>query len=471
MRLSLRRDQTRIPLLGAFASLLFLATLALIARAALRRVTFADLDDELQTLSVAIGSDLELQGIGAVQHATLRAGVESNTLAFRLQRHSAILFDKGQVIALAGDLIRQPIQAAAASFARRPEGTFTAVEPFSGLGWHCRFRVAHLSGAAAGATLIIFRSIDPTMRALQRVDLALVLFVVGGVIGSWAIIAIAVRRALRPVEMVTSIAEKSDATDMSRRVAVTTGGEEIERLTGVINSLFERLGRSFEAQRRFVADAAHELKTPAAAILAEAQEAMRSDTPAEQRSELLQSIAASARSLAAETNDLLTLARAESSQRTFIPFDLADVARAAIQACQPLAREKKIEIALSCNGDLTLLADRVALETTIENLVSNAVQYSDPGTRVDVSVRDDRDNVVIEVADQGPGIDPQDRERIFDRFVRLPHARRVSPSGSGLGLAIVAQAVRNHDGVLAVRDSPAGGALFSVVIPRQKKSA
>ncbi len=471
MTLSLRRSQIRIPLIGAIASLLFLASLAVITRTIVRKVTMDDLDEELETLSVAIGSDLELQGIATVEHAALRAGVESNTLAFRLERHSAVLLHRGRVIATAGELARRASGPAVQALASRPEGTFTAVEPFSGQHWRCRFRVTHLSGAANGATLIVFRPVEPTLRTLDRLDFALALIVILGVAGSGAIIAYAVRRALRPVEEVTRIAAKAEASDLSHRVEVTASGEEVERLTAVINSLFDRLERAFESQRRLVSDAAHELKTPAAAILAEAQEALRSDTPEMQRQELLKSIASSARSMARESDDLLTLARGETLRSETRPVDLREIAVLAVAASQPLARERRMELRLEVEGMTVVEGDAAALERMVANLIANAVRYGLNASDVLIRVSGGESQIEITVADRGPGIPEADRKRIFERFVRLPDARRLRPEGSGLGLAIVAQAVRNHGGSIEVLAREGGGAVFVVTLPRRRPSA
>ncbi|HKR66136.1 MAG TPA: hypothetical protein VJZ00_20565, partial [Thermoanaerobaculia bacterium] len=289
--MNMRKSQVRIPLMGAIATLVFLAALAIVTRIVVRSVTFSDIDDDIDTLSIAIGSDLELGGLSALEASPLHAGVERNTMAFRLERHSAVLLDRGAIVAVAGDLMHRQDAAAARRLAEHSERPFTALEPFSGLRRQCRFRVLRLSGAARGATLIVFRSIEPTLLMLHRLDLSLLSLVLLGVLGSAAILAHAVRRALTPVETVTRIAESTEAQDLSRRVEQPRGGgEEVEHLTRVINSLFERLERAFDSQRRLVSDAAHELKTPAAAILAEAQEALRDDTRDAQRRQLLESI-------------------------------------------------------------------------------------------------------------------------------------------------------------------------------------
>jgi signal transduction histidine kinase len=449
--------------MGAIASLVFLAALALVTRTVVRSVTISDIDDDIDTLAVAIGSDLELAGLSALESSPLHAGVEKNTMAFRLEHHSALLLDRGAIVAVAGDLIHRPDAQAAQRLGQHSERPFTTFEPFSGQRRQSRFRVLRLSGAARGATLIVFRSIEPTLLMFHRLDLALAAIVLLGVAGSAAILAHAVRRALVPVETVTRIAESTEAADLSRRIEQPSGGgEEVEHLTRVINSLFERLQRAFESQRRLVSDAAHELKTPAAAILAEAQEALRADTPDDQRARLLESIARSARELARETDSLLTLARGDSPRRDWQATDVRELVEHAVAL---LARRGTI--ATSFDGDLVIDAQAAMLERAIANLVLNAVSYTAEDTAVEVSAMGSASDVTITVSDRGPGIAPEDRDRIFEPFVRLPHARKSTPEGSGLGLAIVAQSVRNHRGEVTVTDREGGGAVFMVRLPRR----
>lgn len=465
--ISLRRSQVRIPLLGALATLLFLAVLAFVTRALVHDLTYRDIDDELETLSVAIASDLEVEGLARVEaEAALHTGVEQNMFAFRLEHHAALLVAPNRLIATSGDLARRASIDETAVIRRRPESTFTEAEPFTGQHRKCRFRVAHLSGRAQGATLIVFRSIEPTLRTLRRIDLGLLLVVLLGTLGSGAIVALAVRRSLRPVEDVTRIAEAAQATDLSRRVTSRGGGDELQRLVNVINSLFERLERAFESQRRLVADAAHELKTPVAAIVAEAQEARREDTPEDQRKELLDSIVASARSLARETNDLLTLARGEASQAEHRRVDLREVVESARAALDASMRERGMQLAIATSGSTVIDGDDASLRRLVANLLANAVRYSRDGADLTASVAEMEGGVSLKIADRGPGVDAADRERIFERFVRLPSARASNPDGSGLGLAIVAQAARNHNAALDVSDREGGGAVFTVTFPK-----
>jgi signal transduction histidine kinase len=176
--------------------------------------------------------------------------------------HSAILFN-GEERALTGD----PLEQASVTFAPyRPEEVPTPPSRPTASGPPLPLPGLALHGKAEGATLVVFRWIGPPLRALARVDRTLAGMVLLGFLGTAAILAFVVHRAIRPVEEVTRMAEEAEASDLSRRVRVSSGGEEFRRLADVVNALFDRLERAFAGQRRLIADAAHELKTPTAVL-------------------------------------------------------------------------------------------------------------------------------------------------------------------------------------------------------------
>jgi signal transduction histidine kinase len=292
-------------------------------------------------------------------------------------------------------------------------------------------------------------------------------FVVLGFLGTAGILAGAVSRALKPVEEVTALAERVEATDLSRRVRVSTGGEEFRRLTAVINSLLERLENAFRAQKRLIADAAHELKTPTAVLVGEAQEALRPDASTEERQESLATIERVSRGLAREVDSLLHLARGDGAlpgRRRVV--DLATIAAEAVDTTEPLGIPRHVRCVFAHNGPALVTGDRDALSRLASNLVSNAVLYTEPNTTVEVEVGSDEQQAFLEVRDRGPGIADDERDRIFERFVRLEPARQRNPEGSGLGLAIVDQVANSHQGRVHVLARPGGGTIFRVVLPK-----
>jgi signal transduction histidine kinase len=464
--LSLDRARTRIALSGALVTALFLAALALGARTRIRKLAFEEIDGELDTLSVAIGSDYELVGLKEEERQALKAGLEANMFEFRLGSHSAILFNGDVPVALTGDLLRSQERVSLANYLERPEAPYTAIELYSGQNRTCRFLVTHLQGKAKGATLVVFRWIGPTLRSLARVDNALGGMVLVGFLGTAAILAFAVHRAIRPVQEVTLLAEEAEVTDLSRRVRVSSGGEEFRRLAAVINSLFDRLERAFRAQRRLVADAAHELKTPTAVLVGEAQDALRPEATEQERRRSLQTIADVSKGLAREVDGLLLLARGDAASPQRIEMlDLSDVAEEALASVAALGTNRGVLCAVSRSGDTRLRGERAGLLRLVSNLVSNAILYSNAGGMVDVRIAGAQEAIVLEVADHGPGIAQDDRERIFERFVRLEQTRERNPQGSGLGLAIVEQVVAAHGGSVEAGENEGGGAVFRVTLP------
>lgn len=460
-----RKAHTRIALFGALVSFLFLVFLGLGARFLVRSQMLADIDEELRTLAGAIGSEFELEGLAGPRREVLRAGLEANTFEFRLESHSAILFSGAEPFALSGDLLRLERQAILTPYLHRPEAPYTAVEPYSGQRRVCRFLVLHLRDKAQGATLVIFRSIEPTLRALARLDRILAWYVVFGFLGTAWILAVMVRKALRPVEEVTRLAKRVEASDLSGRVRVPSGGEEFRRLAAVINALLSRLERAFRSQRRLVADAAHELKTPIAVLVGEAQDALRPDAGSEDRRRSLETIEKTARGLAREADSLLLLARGDAAVPSGQDVeDLGEIAREAVDAAGPRGAPRGVRFDLALDG-ARVRGDRAALVRLATNLVSNAALYTEPGTEVAVVVSRQGEEVVFEVRDRGPGVLAEDRSRIFSRFVRLDTGRDRNPEGSGLGLAIVEQVALAHGGRVEVESREGGGAVFRAVFP------
>jgi signal transduction histidine kinase len=462
----LERARTRLALTGALLCALFLVLLAWTARSVVRSTTFEDIDDELYTLAVALGSSFELEGVEESVRDALKLGLEKNLFEFKLANHSVILFLGEKPVALSGNLLETSLPVTYEPYRQRPEVPFTMIEPYSGQARTCRFLVTHLAGRAKGATLVLFRGIEQSRRALNRLDRALLGFVIVGFSGTAVILTLVLRRALRPVEEITRVAEALEATDLSRRVPAARGGEEFRRLAAVINSLLARIEQAFAAQKRLVADAAHELKTPAAVLLGEAQEALRPAASPEERRASLETIDRASRGLARQVEAILFLARGDvASLKRREPADLNEIADEAAAAAAPLGAARGVHCSVFHRGPAPVLADRAAVLSAAVNLVSNAIIYTDSHTTVEVAAGSIGGEAFLEVADRGPGVPQDDRARIFERFVRLDRTRARNPEGSGLGLAIVEQVARSHGGNVAVEDREGGGALFRLTLP------
>ncbi|MFB6789958.1 sensor histidine kinase [Streptomyces olivaceus] len=269
------------------------------------------------------------------------------------------------------------------------------------------------------------------------------------------------RRALRPVEGIRrEMAAITASEDLARRVPVPDTHDEVARLASTTNETLTALESSVERQRRFVADASHELRSPIASLrtqleVAAAHPELLDLDGAVEDTVRLQRLAA----------DLLLLARLDAGER---PAD----ARVDLAALAREAAEGRGGVRVRAEEDVTVAGSRGQLERVLANLLDNAQRHA--RSAVEVSVRRDEgphgaggggQTAVVAVADDGEGVPAADRERIFERFVRLDAARSRDDGGAGLGLAIARDVALRHGGTLTVRDTPAGGALFELRLP------
>lgn len=271
---------------------------------------------------------------------------------------------------------------------------------------------------------------------------------------------IMVGRGLRPLEAVAEAVKARTPAALNplpdRALPV-----EIQPLVVALNELLGRLGRALEIQQQFVADAAHELRTPLTALRLQIQLAERAYSEPDRAS----SFASLKQGLARATHvveQLLTLARQEPNtvERPSERVDLEELARQVVAERAPLAEEKAIDFGIVRSAPAAVQGDREGLRVMLANLVDNAIRYTPHGGRVDVAAYRDGAGAVIEVTDNGPGIPPQDRSRVFDRFFRREDA---GESGSGLGLAIVKTVVERHRARITL-DTAEGGSGLAVRI-------
>ena len=255
---------------------------------------------------------------------------------------------------------------------------------------------------------------------------------------------IAVRRGLAPLERVADAVKKRSPSQLAP-LRADGWPREVEPLVEALNGLLDRLGRAIDSQRAFVADAAHELRTPLAALTLQAQLAEREATP-ETRERALADLRGGLARATRVVEQLLALAREEPgvTSRPFAPVELAPLAREVVASLAPLAAAKSIDVGVAhADESLRVEGDAAALETLLANLIDNAIRYTPAGGRVDVAIERQDGDAVVAVRDNGPGIPADERERVFDRFAR-GHAP--DATGSGLGLAIVKRIAERHGG-------------------------
>lgn len=324
--------------------------------------------------------------------------------------------------------------------------------------------------AVPGGVLITAIALAPTvetLRSLTRVEavvsavvlLALLIFVL------WV-----VRFGLRPLDEMTSTAREIAAGDMRRRVRHSDERSEVGRLGLALNGMLSQIEAAFAERetsqtrlRRFVADASHELRTPLTSIRGYAELLRKGALPDEEaRRSAAERIEHEAARMGVLVDDLLLLARLDQGRPLERePVDLAKVAGEAVDAARAADGGRPMDLAVEAGA--TVQGDAVRLRQVVDNLLANASVHTPPDTPVHVRVARRGRFVELEVADDGPGLAPEQAERVFDRFYRSPEARR--RPGTGLGLSIVAALAEAHGGHAEVLAGSGNGARFLVTLP------
>lgn len=255
--------------------------------------------------------------------------------------------------------------------------------------------------------------------------------------------------------------------------------EEISPLVRSLNDMLERLAQTIAIQKRFIADAAHQLKTPLAGMRMQSELAMR-ETSAEEIRRSLEQLSQSSQSATRLVNQLLALARTEhltSQVHPFVPLELSELARNVVQDWVQAAFARKIDIGFEQPGHpVMVLGNPTTLREMLSNLTDNAIRYTPVGGSVTVRVRDDDDGTYayLEVEDSGPGISPAERRHVFERFYRILGS---NVEGSGLGLAIVREIAQQHAADVDIFENPRchdpknPGSLFRVTMRMEHRPA
>jgi signal transduction histidine kinase len=273
-------------------------------------------------------------------------------------------------------------------------------------------------------------------------------------------------RVLAPIGRITAVARDIQATDMARRIQLPGPEDELKQLADTFDAMLARLDAAFGAQRQFVADASHELRNPLAIIRTNADVALAD--PDASPDELRQTIATVKRAgdrMSVLVDDLLALARRQQPTLEHEPVDLgAAVAEASDDFMVP-AETRDIVLDRAIAPGVVVTGDREALKRVVANLLDNAVRLAPAGTRIRLATGSEGNRAWIAVADEGPGISPEDQAHVFDRFWRADKARARADGGAGLGLAIVRQVVESHGGEVRLHSKVGVGSSFVVWLP------
>ncbi len=261
-------------------------------------------------------------------------------------------------------------------------------------------------------------------------------------------------RGLRPLTRLRNTIEDRDPGDLSP-IATRRVPEELEPLVEAFNEMLERMKRNVEAQQRFVADAAHQMRTPLTGLKTQAQFAARETDPAALRHALRQ-IATGVDRAGRLVNQLLTLARTEGSeisQQKHEPLDFSLLVREVVEDWVMRALEKNIDLGYESTGKAIILGNAFLLRELAKNLIDNAICYTPAGGHVTCRIINTSSTILLEIEDDGVGISEEQAELVFERFYRVDDA---TTEGSGLGLAIVQEIANQHDAQASLRPNPRG---------------
>lgn len=361
---------------------------------------------------------------------------------------------------------------------RLDETYFDAESVGSGHKW--RMTVRYLSDDEGLLVVgISYDEVDDTVNRLIVIDAgtgAVTLIALAAL--GWAM----VRSSLRRLREVETIAAAIADGDMAQRVP--PGGErtEVGRLATALNSMLEQIETALtereaseagaraseDRMRRFVADASHELRTPLTSIRGFSELYRQGAVPDDRYAvgRVMEKIEAEALRMGLLVDDLMLLARLDQQRPIeMCPVDLLQLAVDAVEGARIVASSHPVALRIDTDEPLTVLGDGPRLRQVLDNLLSNAVIHTPDGTPVDVRLSVDGPDAVVAVVDSGPGLTPDQAERVFERFYRTDPARNRAHGGSGLGLSIVAALVAAHGGSVRVETAPGEGAAFEVRLP------
>ena len=337
----------------------------------------------------------------------------------------------------------------------------------SGMRVRALSRVHHL---ANGEPVLVRLAVseEPLWREFWEMSTALGIMlpiVLAGVIITGYLVA---ARALKPVDAMAKRAAAITADHLDERLQIDNPDDELGQLETEFNTTLARLESSFDQLRRFTADASHELRTPLTAIRSVGEVAFRKPGDEKYYRNIIGSMLEEANRLTRLVDSLLTLSRADAGrvQLHLAETGLVDLAKESVSVLEVLAEEKAQTLHIEGDEAVTVMADRTILRQALMNLLDNAVKYSPVQGEIHVHVTEDKQNAYIEVQDSGPGIPPEHRGRIFERFYRIDKARTRKEGGTGLGLSIAQWAVAAHKGEIDLQSGSGPGSTFRIRLPK-----
>jgi len=280
------------------------------------------------------------------------------------------------------------------------------------------------------------------------------------------------KRSLERIREVVATARRINSSNLQERLIENQTGDEIQDLTRTLNQMFERLEASFTQMTRFTADASHELRTPLTVIRGNLELLLHQGKalphkPSSEVSEILSQTLEETERLSQIVGQLMELAQLDSGEVKLERevFNLTELVAGAVDQLQLLADDKQIQLHTELASPIAFKGDRYRVKQVLLNLIDNSIKYCPAGSQVCIRLFSNSRAAVLEVSDNGPGLETDSLRHVFDRFYRVEKARSRELGGSGLGLAICKSICEAHDGRIEVESRPGEGSTFRVLLP------
>ena len=415
---------------------------------------------------------LELQ-VEEVVEAIERAGPESGSVASSVDRSVTVaesdlklglqVFDaQGRLLHAGGSLLKHPLdlpaelrEGTAARFWREME---VQGENYPYVVVAVRLEDAFVQGS------LYTRKFVRNARDVRDIYLysAIPLLLITAALGYWL-----ARGSLRPIQEINRTARRISSTHLEEPIPTTGSGDELDELANTLNDMMDRIRLGISRMRRFSANAAHELRTPLNAIRSRLEVTLEKEREPAEYQHTLTELAAEVEALSNSVHGMMRLAQSEAglSPDQRVPVELTGLLHEVIEFFEPLASEAGVALGTRLDVPIEVPGDPSWLHQLFANLLHNAVKYTPPGGRVQVSIEAHGPRVAVRVADTGIGIAPEEADRVFEPFHRVG-VRQETP-GVGLGLALAREIARAHDGDISLESAPHKGSTFTVWLPRR----
>jgi two-component system OmpR family sensor kinase len=428
----------------------------------LQRYLYQEVDNNLEVYSARVHGTLHLDITGSpldyqVIHSNLPAVNDFVSPGIFIQ----IIDSNGSVVVKSDNLAAQELPSTPALITKVTSGILVTTTLASDDGTHLRIMASPLDLNGEILVLQVGESMALVASVLRQAVLSLFIWAIFALIFMAFLSVFLLQRALEPVKQITGTAREIEtSSDLNRRVGYVGPDDEIGRLAGTFDHLIAHLNQVFDAQKRFIADASHDLRSPLTVIRGNV-DMLKRNLPESERTESLRAIEGETKRMSRIVDDLLLLTEIESDHA--IPqarVDLRGIVLDEVRRAQQTAGSRIITITHA--DSIGIRGDGYRLRRMLGNLLDNAIKYTADDGHILVSLLCEGSGAIMKVTDDGIGIAHDDVPHIFDRFYRVEKARSRERGGTGLGLAIVKSVAEQHNGTVVAESEPGKGSTFEV---------